>query len=132
MKSNPRLLQVFRSPRIQINRFRTPAFAWAMAFSMAAPDLLAFSGALQNNLNPEPAPLEGVLFSGEVNGSNQPLEGLRASLNLPAKAPAAPLAEHTIYAEGVATVGVSKNDPTNNPSDDVFILNVRINRAQRS
>lgn len=130
MKSIPTLLSPTRTQKIRINRFRTPAFALVMAFSMVAPDVMALTGTIHNNLNPRTAKVEGVLFSGDVRLSDQPLEEFVAPVHLNAPiAPAPPVTEYSIHAEGIATVGVSKDDPTNNPSDDVFTLDIQ-NKSQ--
>lgn len=126
MKSIPTLLSPTRTQKIRINQFRTPAFALVMAFSMVAPDVMALTGTIHNSLKPRAAKVEGILFSGDVRLSDQPLEECVAPVHLNAPiAPAPPVTEYSIHAEGIATVGVSKDDPTNNPSDDVFTLDIQ-------
>ncbi|MDA8824617.1 hypothetical protein N9N17_01810, partial [Schleiferiaceae bacterium] len=111
--------------RIQMKKFRTPVFALVMAFSMIAPDVMALTGTIHNRLHPSTPKLEGVLLSGDVELVNTSIEEYVQPLSLTtSSAPKAPVSDYTVYAEGIAMIGVSKNDPTNNPSDDVFTLEI--------
>jgi hypothetical protein len=111
--------------RIQMKKFRTPVFALVMAFSMIAPDVMALTGTVHNRLHPSTPKLEGVLLSGDVELVNTPIEEFVQPMSLTtSSAPVSPVSDYTVYAEGIAMVGVSKNDPTNNPSDDVFTLDI--------
>lgn len=108
-----------------MKKFRTPVFALVMAFSMIAPDVMALTGTVHNRLHPSTPKLEGVLLSGDVELVNTPIEEFVQPMSLTtSSAPVSPVSDYTVYAEGIAMVGVSKNDPTNNPSDDVFTLDI--------
>ena len=108
-----------------MKKFRNPVYALVMAFSMIAPDLMALTGVIHNRLEPIAPKLEGVLLSGDVELVNTPIEEYVQPLSLTTSSdPVAPVSDYTVYAEGIAMVGVSKNDPTNNPSDDVFTLEI--------
>lgn len=126
MKSIQTLLNSARTHKVRLNQFRMPSFAIIMAFSMVAPDVLALTGTIQNRLNPLFPVVDGVILTGDVNLLDEPFKEFAYPMFLDAvSAPEAPVSSYSVYAEGIALVGVSKNDPTNNPSDDVFTLRIQ-------
>ncbi|MDG1527322.1 MAG: SpvB/TcaC N-terminal domain-containing protein, partial [Schleiferiaceae bacterium] len=126
MKSIQTLLTAIHAQKVRLNRFRRSSFALLMAFSIVAPDVLALSVTIQNRLSPISLETEGVLMTGTVKINEEPVEEFRYPMFLDAEsAPEVPVTNYSVYAEGIALIGVSKNDPTNNPSDDVFTLQIQ-------